>query len=138
MATQFLERVHYHSGGGGDTGVFGYIVLGLIILGIIVFVVSVIVRVSKMRREEAMKNGGQFPQANFPPPQQNFPPPGPQQPYPPQQGFAPQQQGFPPQPGFPPQQPGYPPSQPMPQQYAPQGPYGQQPPPGPGAGPQSW
>ena len=61
MATQFPERVHYHSGGGGDTGVFGYIVVGLLILAIIVFVIVVAVRVSKMRREEAMKNSGQFP-----------------------------------------------------------------------------
>jgi hypothetical protein len=132
MATQFPERVHYHSGGGGGDGVFGYIVVGLLILAIIVFVIVVAVRVSKMRREEAMKNSGQFPPAPNLPAQQGFSPPQPPQPYPPQQGFAPQQQGFPPS------QPGYPPSQPMPQQqYAPQGPYGQRPP-GPGAGPRSW
>ena len=86
MATQFPERVHIHTSSGGGDGVFGYIVVGLLILAIIVFVIVVAVRVSKMRREEAMKNGGQFP-----------PPQGFQQGFPPQQsGTAglPQQQGF--------------------------------------------
>ncbi len=130
MATQFPERVHIHTSSGGGDGVFGYIVVGLLILAIIVFVVVVAVRVSKMRREEALKKSGQFPAF---PPQQGFAPPGPP---PPLQGFA--QQGYaPPSPqqGFP-QQPGYPPA---PQQYAPPGPsFPQQQLPGPGAGPQSW
>ncbi|WP_244211080.1 hypothetical protein, partial [Amycolatopsis kentuckyensis] len=122
MATQFPERVHYHSGGGGDTGVFGYIVLGLIVLGIIVFVIAVIVRVSKMRREEAMKKSGQFPPNPGFPPQQGFAQPGFPAPSGSPQGFAPAgsppSQGFaqPGSPGFaqPGFAPGYPPSQPSP------------------------
>ncbi len=99
----FGQRVHIHTSGGGDSGVFGYIVLGLLVLGIIAFVIVVAVKVSKMRREEAARlHAGLPPNPDFPMTQQqvqNYAPPQPQQ-------WAPQQpQGYPQQP-MPPQ--GYP------------------------------
>lgn len=121
----FGQRVHIHTSGGGDSGVFGYIVMGLIVLGIIAFIVVVAIKVSKMRREEAARlQAGLPPNPDFPmTPQQvqNYAPPqqwAPQQPMP-QQGYP--QQGYPP--------PGY--QQPYAQPY-------QQQAPGPGAGPRSW
>ena len=106
---------------------------------LIYFVIVVAVKVAKMRREEAMKQSGQFPPGTTSPPQQGW---GPQPGSAPQAGYVP-----PPGPGAFPQQPGhmqYPATggQPMPQQPGhtrpyPQGQYasGQQAPGGPPPGP---